>query len=472
MITPTEARVTSARPWLVLSVVLTATFMDLIDATIVSIVLPRIQADLGADFAAAQWMLAGYSLTFALTLITGGRLGDIYGRRRIFLIGVAGFTLASIVCGAAGSPVVLIVARLVQGLMAALMVPQVLSVIVIMIEAEKRAKAFALYGAVLSLANVSGPLLGALLTQFDVLGLGWRAIFYVNVPIGLFAFIGAARYMPESRSSHPLRVDLLGIALVSVASFALMFPLIQGGELGWPAWSIVMMAAALPVLALFAVSQRRAASPLVPPSLFRQRSFVVGLVMLLILFTGLASLFLVLNYGLQLGLGWSLIATALTGLGWPIGITLTSGIAQRFAATHGRLLIMIGLLIMTAGMVVLIMLMESDGTGVSYWTITLPVLGMGLGMGLCVSILTNVILADVPPDSAGAGSGVLNAVLQLGAAIGIAVVGALFAASAAGGTGAVLYSAASTTLWYNAASFLVAALLAALLPRAARGPQG
>ncbi|WP_246267160.1 MFS transporter [Nonomuraea typhae] len=471
MITPTEARVTPARPWLVLSVVLTATFMDLIDATIVSIVLPRIQESLGADFAAAQWMLAGYSLTFALTLITGGRLGDIYGRRRIFLIGVAGFTLASIVCGAAGSPVVLIVARLVQGLMAALMVPQVLSVIVIMFEAE-RARAFALYGAALSLANVSGPLLGALLTQFDVLGLGWRAIFYVNVPIGLFAFVGAARHMPESRSSHPLRVDLLGIALVSVVSFALMFPLIQGRELGWPAWSIVMMVAALPGLALFAVSQRRAAAPLVPPSLFRQRSFVVGLVLLLIVFTGLASLFLVLNYGLQLGLGWSLIATALTGLGWPIGITLTSGIAQRFAATHGRLLIIIGLLVMTAGMVVLIMLMESNGTGVSYWTITLPMLGMGLGMGLCVSILTNVILADVPPDSAGAGSGVLNAVLQLGAAIGIAVVGALFAAAAAGGTGALLYSAASDTLWYNAAAFLVAAVLAVLLPRTARGAQG
>lgn len=461
----------SAHRWPALSVVLTAAFMDLVDGTIVSVVLPRIQSDLGAGFAAAQWILAGYSLTFALMLITGGRLGDVFGRKRIFLIGVTGFTLASVVCGAAGDPVVLIVARLAQGLMAALMVPQVFSIIMVVFEPENRAKPFALYGIVLSVANISGPLLGAALAEYNVFGLHWRAIFYVNVPIGLFALIGAARYMPESRSEHPLKVDPPGIALVSLASFALMFPLIQGREAGWPAWAFVMMAAALPILALFALSQRRSGSPLVPLSLFSTRSFTVGLITLLVLFTGPASLFLVLNYGLQLGLGWSLITTALTGIGWPIGITMTSGIAQRFATAHGRLMIRTGLLIMTVGMVVLIALMHGYGSDVSYPAIALPVLGMGLGMGLCVPILTNVIVADVPTDSAGAASGVLNAVLQLGTTAGIALVGVVFFALADGRGGESLYAAAPATLWYNASAFLVAALLASLLPRAVRAPR-
>lgn len=474
--TTADARpVARADRWLALSVVLTAAFMDLVDGTIVSIALPRIQADLGAGYAAAQWILAGYSLTFALMLITGGRLGDIFGRKRVFLIGVAGFTIASIVCGAADTPGVLIGARLAQGLLAALMVPQVMSVIVIMFQQQNRVRAFALYGAVLSLANVSGPLLGALLTGYDVFGLGWRAIFCVNVPIGVLAFVGAALYMPESKSVHPLRVDFPGIVLISLTSLALMYPLIQGREAGWPLWMITAMVATLPILLVFAITQRRRdrrdGSALVPPGLFRKRSFVTGLIMLLVLFSGLASLFLVVNYSLQLGLGWSLIKTALTGLGWPIGIILTSGIAQRFATTHGRRLIRTGLLILAVGTVVLILLMNNYGPQVSYWSITLPMLLMGCGMGLCVSILTNVILAEVPSHSAGAGSGVLNAALQLGAAVGIAVVGVIFFSLSATGAGSPaenFVSAAATTLWYNAAVFFLTALLTSLLPRTAR----
>ncbi|WP_283132823.1 MFS transporter [Rhizohabitans arisaemae] len=453
---------------LALGVVLAAVFMDLVDGTIVAIVLPRIQSDLAASFAAAQWILAGYSLTFALTLIPGGRLGDVYGRKRIFLIGLAGFTLTSVVCGAAADPALLIGARLAQGAMAALMVPQAISIITIMFDPGSRAKAFGLYGAVLSLANVSGPLLGALLTQNDLLGLGWRAIFYVNVPIGLIAFAGAVRYMPESRAEQPLRIDIPGIALIGLASFTLMFPLIQGQESGRPLWAILMPIAAAPILVLFARCQRRADSPLVPPGLFRERTFTVGLVLMLILFTGPASLFLILNYGLQQGLGWTLTTTALTGLGWPIGITLTTGIAQRFASTHGRLLIGSGLLVMAASTTVLISVMTARGTAVSAWEIALPLLAAGLGMGMCVSLLTDVIVADIPADSAGAGSGVLNAVLQLGTAIGIALVGLIYAGLADPSGGAHPVTAAPTTLWYNAAAFLVAALLTPLLPRTAR----
>lgn len=418
------------RRWLALGVVLVAAFMDLMDGTIVSIALPRIQIDVGAGYAEAQWILAGYSLTFALVLITGGRLGDIYGRKRVFLVGVAGFVISSAICGAAPSAGVLVGARLAQGIFAAIMVPQVISVILTMFDGRERVRAFGLYAAVLSLANVGGPLIGALLAQYDVLGMGWRAIFFVNVPIGVLAFIGAAMLMPESRSEHPLRLDLKGVALISLAWFALMYPVVQGREAGWPAWMIVVLITSVPLLVLFAVLQRRRdradGSALVPPELFRYRSFAIGLVSLLIMFSGLASLFLVLTYDLQIGLGWSPLLTALTGLGWPVGIMLTSGIAQQKAATHGRRLIATGLIVMVAGMVVLIMLLDAAGPDVTFWHVALPVLGMGIGMGLCVSILTNVVLADVPLHSAGAGSGVTNAVLQLGTAVGVAIVGVIF----------------------------------------------
>jgi len=460
------------RPWLAFAVVLAAAFMDLVDGTIVSIALPRIQTDLQADYAAAQWILAGYSVTFALVLIPGGRLGDIYGRRRIFLIGVAAFTVASIACGAATTGPVLVVARLAQGVAAGLMVPQVMSVVVILFRNAERAKAFALYGVTLSLANVSGPLLGAVFTEYSLFDLGWRAIFYVNVPIGVLALLGALRWMPESRSDTPLRLDVAGIVLISLASFALMFPVIQGREAGWPIWMIVLLIAAVPLLWAFGVVEqrrdRRDSSALVPPDLLRQRSFVVGLVVLLIVFSALASLFLVLNYTLLTGYGWSPMRTALTGLGFPVGIFLTTGVAQRFAVTQGRRLIQIGLTVMAAGMVLLIWAFLSRGMEATVWLLAAPILVMGLGMGLCVSIVTTVVLADVPARSAGAGSGVTNAVLQLGAAVGIAIVGAIYFSLL---TSDNVADTAASTLWYNAAVLILAVLLTPFLPRAARSPE-
>ncbi|RSM78121.1 MFS transporter [Kibdelosporangium aridum] len=437
MATTTEASPpTSRHRWLALSVVLVAAFMDLMDATIVNIALPRIQTDLDAGYAQAQWILAGYSLTFALALITGGRLGDVYGRKRIFLIGVVGFVVASAVCGAASTPGLLIGARLAQGIFAAIMVPQVMSVILIMFDGRERVRAFGLYAAVLSLANVAGPLVGALLAQYDVLGLGWRAIFFVNVPIGVLAFVFGLLFMPESKADHPLRLDLAGVAVVSLASFALMYPVVQGREAGWPMWMVIVLIAAVPLFVLFAIMQRRRdradGSALVPPVLFRYRSFAIGLVSLLILFSGLASLFLVLTYDLQIGQGWSPMVTALTGIGWPVGIMLTSGIAQQKAATHGRRLIVIGLMILVVGMIVLIALLDAAGPDVTFWHVALPVLGMGTGMGLCVSILANVVLADVPLHAAGAGSGVTNAVIQLGTAVGVAIIGVIFFGLTAG----------------------------------------
>ncbi|MBB6174926.1 EmrB/QacA subfamily drug resistance transporter [Nocardiopsis mwathae] len=469
------------RKWGVLGVVLLALFMDLADATIVNIVLPRMQSSLGAEYAAAQWVLAGYSLTFALALITGGRLGDIFGRKRMFIIGMAGFTLASVLCGAAPTAEILIAGRLLQGATAALMVPQVMSIIVVLFDHADRAKAFVFYGITLSLANVSGPLLGAVLTEANLFGLEWRTIFYVNIPLGVLAIVLALWLMPESKAVDPLRPDLVGIVFISLAMLAIMFPLIQGRERGWDSWTIVPLVASVPLLLLFVVHQRHrdrtTGSALVPPSLFAHRSFTAGAVVMFVLFSGLASLFLVLTYNFQLGQGWSPMLTAVAIVSWPIGITLMSGVAQRYATTHGRRVIGIGLAVMLAGVLSLIAVLSTIGPAATWWQAALPVLVAGLGMGMCVPILTSVVLADVSEDSAGAASGVANAVMQLGTAMGVAVVGMLFfwlaTGDAAGAErGQVFSDAAATTLWYNAAAFLIALVMVPLLPRAAQPEPG
>lgn len=449
--------------------------MDNVDATILSIALPHIQNDLGADHTTAQWSLAGYVLAFALLLITGGRLGDAFGRRRLFLIGVAGFTAASVACGAATTPEMLIGGRLAQGAMAALMVPQVMSVIVTMFGPAERASAFSLLGAVLSVGSVSGPLLGGLLTEYDALGLGWRAIFYVNVPIGILAFGLAVWIMPETRSDRPLRLDLVGVALVTPATLGIMYPLVQGRAEGWPTWMFVAMAAAVVLLMLFVAQQRRRhrrdGSALVPPTLFRQRSFTVGVVVVLLVFSGVTSFFLVLTYHLQSGLGWTPLHTALVTLAWPVGITATTHLALRHGAAHGRRLIGTGALIMAAGTLVVIVSTLTSGAGLTWPHVAVAELVIGFGMGLCVPILTTVVLGDVPADDAGAGSGVVNTGIQLGTAVGIAIVGVVFFALVSTGTGAPadrFSSATATTLWYNAGVFALAALLSPLLPASRR----
>ncbi|MFI6508563.1 MFS transporter [Streptosporangium sp. NPDC050855] len=461
----------SRRRWIALGVVLSAAFMDNVDATILGIALPRIQRDLGAGHTAAQWSLAGYALAFALLLITGGRLGDIFGRRRLFLIGVAGFTAASVACGAAMTPEALVAGRLAQGAMAALMVPQVMSVIVTMFAPAERTLAFSLLGAVLSAGSVSAPLLGGLLTEYDVLGTGWRAIFYVNVPVGILAFCAALRFMPETRSDRPLRLDLTGVALVTLATLGIMYPLVQGPAEGLPAWTFAVTAGGVAVLGLFVVQQRRRhrrdGSALVPPTLFRRRSFTAGVVVVLLVFSGVTSFFLVLTYQLQSGLGWTPLRTALVTLAWPVGITATTHLALRHGAAHGRRLIGAGALTMAAGTLVMIACVRVLGAGLAWPHVAAAELVVGLGMGLCVPILTGVVLGDVPPDDAGAGSGVVNTGIQFGTAAGITVVGAVFFALVTAGTGDLadrFGAATATALWCNVGVFVLAALLSPLLP--------
>jgi EmrB/QacA subfamily drug resistance transporter len=264
-----------------LVVVALAFVMDLLDSTIVNVAIPSIQANLGASYSAIQWLVAGYSLAFALLLVTGGRMGDVYGYKKLFMIGVGGFTLASLFSGLAWSPNALIAARLLQGSMAALMVPQVMSLMQIMYKPEERGSINGLFGALGGMAASLGPIIGGLLIKFNIFGWDWRPIFLINVPIGIFGLVMASKYLPSGKSPHPLKLDLSGTFIIMIAMLLLVYPLIQGRELDWPTWSIVMLIASLPVFVFFAWWQKRkerlGQSPLVLPALFKSRSCSVGL---------------------------------------------------------------------------------------------------------------------------------------------------------------------------------------------------
>ncbi|MET9297502.1 DHA2 family efflux MFS transporter permease subunit [Streptomyces sp. NPDC003077] len=426
----------------ILVVVLVAIFVDVLDANIVNVAIPAIQTDLKASYSAIQWSLIGYTLPFALMLITGGRLGDIFGRRRLFLIGMTGFTLASAACGLAVSPGMLISARVVQGAMAAMMVPQVLSIITATIPPARRGGAFVLYGMIAGTANVSGPILGGILLEADLFGLDWRPIFLVNVPVGIAALVMAVKVLPESKSEHSLKLDPLGVALITAALLAVLYPLLQGRELHWPTWGWLLMGVALPLIVLFVLWQRRKqakdGSPLVPLSLFHRRGYSAGLVVMLTFLTAIIGYFLIFTLFLQQGFGFTALAAGVTSLPWPIGVTMAAIFVSNAGLRPSRHVVTLGALGMVAGLLLLILTLQLAGTGLSGWHLIPAQLVGGLGMGLVMAQATNVSLLKVPPSDSGAASGVFNAVMQTGSVAGVAVIGVIFFGAVSGhaGTGA------------------------------------
>jgi EmrB/QacA subfamily drug resistance transporter len=418
------------RRWIALAVVLSAAFMQLVDISIVNVAIPSIQRDLDATYSQIQWVLAGYQLAFAVSLITGGRLGDIFGRRRLFLVGMGCFTLASALCGLAQSPAMLIGSRVVQGLAGAMMFPQVLSVIQVTFPPRERGTAFGVFGAVVGLATIAGPLVGGLLIQGNLLGLDWRPIFLVNVPIGVAALTLALRFLPESRAPHALRLDLVGVALVTAGLLLLVYPLVEGRDLGWPRWTFASMLAAVPVLAAFARYERHKqaadGSPLVSLGLFRQRAFVAGLLVSVFLFMGISAFFLTFTIFLQIGLGFTALHAGLTTVPFAIGSALASAASVRLAPRLGRRILSLGALLLAAGMLGVIGTVHRYGVAIHSWQLLPSLLVCGLGLGSVVAPLVNVVLAGIRGQDAGSASGVLATVQQVGGAIGVAIIGVIF----------------------------------------------
>jgi EmrB/QacA subfamily drug resistance transporter len=426
------AGLTARQRTLALCVILLAFFMDVLDNTIVNVAIPSIQASLGASYASVQWIIAGYALTFALFLIAGGRLGDIFGYKWLFLAGMGGFVAASALCGLAVSTEMLIAARLLQGFMAAMMVPQILSTIQVMFTTTlERQGVSAFYGALAGIATVGGPIVGALLITGDVAGLGWRSIFLVNVPVGLAAIVLGALYVPDARSPHPLRVDYLGVAIIVVAMLMLMYPLIQGREVGWPAWTFASMAGSLVVFVLFAWYQvardRSGRPPLVVPRLFKARSFVAGIGLSGGFFAIVTGYFLIQTLFLQVGLGYSVLTAGLTTIPFSIGVSVAAGISGPVLVPRfGRNIVSAGPVVMAIGFALNIATVAYFGAVVTPWQLALPLLVSGIGMGFVVAPVYPFILAEVPIKDAGSASGVTSAVGQIGSAIGIATIGALY----------------------------------------------
>lgn len=425
------SKFTSRQRTIALIIVALAFVMDLLDTTIVNIAIPSIQADLGASYATIQWLIAGYSLAFATLLISGGRMGDVFGYKKLFMVGVAGFTFASLMNGLAWNSEGLIVFRLIQGAMAALMVPQVMSMMQVMYKPSERAGVMGIFGALAGIAASLGPVIGGILIHFNIFGLDWRPIFLINVPVGIFALFMAQRYLPDGKSPHPLHLDLTGTALVVVALFLLVFPLIQGRELDWPSWVFLMMAAAVPVLALFGKwlyhKDKKDHSALIPPVLLRVKTFLTGLLVNVIFQGAMAGFFLPFTLLLQIGLGYEVIKAALTGIPVAVGISLAIGLfGQKLIPKLGRYAMTFGTVVMALGLYVLYYFVHRHGLDTTPWEFAPGLLITGLGMGLIMSPIFAVVLTDVDHKHAGAASGVMNAVQQLGSAIGVAIIGVFF----------------------------------------------
>ncbi len=417
-------------PMLILAIVLSATFMQLVDVSIVNVAIPSIQRELHASYASVQLVLVLYQLSFATTLITGARLGDIFGRRRLFLIGMVGFTLASMACGAAPTPGVLVAARFVQGLASGLMFPQVLSVIQVTFEPAERGRAFGIFGATVGLATILGPLLGGALIQWNVFNLDWRAIFYVNVPVGIVAVVAAVRFLGESRAPRASRLDIPGVVIVTVGLLLLVYPLTEGRELGWPWWIWAMLVAAFPVLAGFAAYERwrtgAGRSPLVVMTLFRDRAFRVGLVLILLFMAGVPAFFFSFAIYLQLGLGFTALGSGLTSFAFAVGSGTTSALSDRFARRWGRRVLVVGALTLTVGMALILLTVHLVGTHPHIYDFTVAFLVAGAGLGLFIAPVINIVLAGIHSDAAGSASGVLATGQQIGGALGVALLGVIF----------------------------------------------
>ncbi|MFB6710695.1 MULTISPECIES: MFS transporter [unclassified Streptomyces] len=415
---------------LALPVILAGTFMVVLDFFIVNVAIPAVQSELGASTAQVQLIVAGYGLAYACGLITAGRLGDIFGRRRLYVIGLLLFTAASLVCGIAPDAPVLVLARVAQGIGAAVLSPQVLTILGVTYTGASRARAFTAYGLVLASASVGGQLIGGALIQADVAGLGWRSCFLINVPIGAAALLLTPKLISESRAEGASRLDIPGMVLVTLGLVAVVLPLVEGREAGWPAWTWVCLILAVPFLGAFLLHQRRLSasggSPLLDPGLFRQRAFTVGLLAVIVFYSGMASFFLVLALYLQQGRGLSALDSGLTFTVMGVGFFVTSVSGRRLGAWLGRQALALGGVLIAVGQLLLFLTVSRIGVEGNIWLLAPALLLDGAGMGMVMAPLNSTVLAGIPPRLAGAASGVLTTMMQVGNALGVALIGIIY----------------------------------------------
>src|SRR5579875_1418019 len=464
---PPAAAVPAARRvrrWAPLAVILTATGMAVLDFFIVNVALPDMQRSLRAGASTIEWVAAGYALTTAVLLIASGRLGDRFGRRRVFCLGLVLFTLASAACGVATDSTTLIVGRLLQGAGGALLSTNALSLIgVIYPAAADRARAMAAYATVMGFAAVGGQLIGGALLAVNPFGLGWRSCFLINLPVGVVAVLAARRVVPESRGEVS-SLDVPGVALVTAALTALVLPLVEGRQLGWPTWTWVSLGLVPPLAGAFAWQQRRVRHrgllPLLDRTLVALPAFRAGLLAQLVFWCGQASYFLILALFLQEGHGLTPMGAGGVFTVLAVPYVVTSMLAPALAARYGRNVVTAAALTLVAAHLTLIGTVAAWGTGGSVLALLPGLAVAGIGMGLGVAPLTGGLLSALRPEQAGAASGVLTTAQYVGSALGVAMVGIAFF----GGLGGGFAPAFQDGLWVLVGALSLVAVLSRRLP--------
>lgn len=419
---PARTSPTRAAMWLILGLVLVADALDMIDSTVTNIAAPTIEHDLGGGESLIKWLGSAYALSMGVLLVIGGRLGDKFGQRRLFLIGMTGFTLASAVCGLSPDPALMIVARAVQGAFGALLIPQGMAIMTKTFPRDMLRKAFSLFGPLLGVATVGGPILAGFVIDADIADLSWRPVFLVNILLGTAGTVMAARLLPRTGHDASVTVDGTGAALLGVTMFGLLFGLIEGSGGGWGPVPVVSLVVGAVFFVLFARRQRTAASPLIKPSLMKNRGFTSGLIVGLLYFAVTSGLVYVMSLFMQGALHSSPGDTALGLLPLTIGIIIAAGGCMALIKRLGRTLILIGMLITLAGGGWMLALVTAHGTDLSLWDLAPAVLVTGMGMGACFGTIFDIALGGIDPDEAGSASGSLSAIQQIAAGIGSATV--------------------------------------------------
>jgi EmrB/QacA subfamily drug resistance transporter len=456
------------RRWLAAIVMIVGALMDMIDVTIVNVALPTIRRDLHASATQLEWVVSGYMLAFAAALIIAGNLGDLLGRKRVFLGGVALFGLASLAAGLSGSGAELITARVVQGTGAAIMAPQVLATFRAIFSGGERGKAFGIYGAMLGFASAVGLLLGGVLTDANLFGWSWRAVFFVNVPVAVAALIAGLRFVPETRDPGARRPDVPGAVLLAGSLVAIVYPLLEGRQYGWPAWVWVMLAGGIAGLGALGVIEARRrgrrSAPLLRAGLFRVPAFAAGLALQLAFAAGMQGFFLSFALWLQAGEHFSPLKAGLTAVAFSVGSFIGAPAAVPLAQRHGRRVLATGGVLMAAGIVGVSLAAAHVGVNGSPWPVVPGLVVSGAGLALLIVPLVNVVLAAVPVEVAGGASGLFSTAQQLGGALGVALLGTVFFGYLNGHSfeAAIVHTAPCAV-----GAFVLCAILSLLLPRTA-----
>ena len=412
-------------PWIVLLVLCTGFFMILLDTTIVNVAIPAMSAGLNTTLDQILWVLNAYILVYAVLLITAGKLGDLFGQKQVFAIGLFVFTLASALCGLSRSPEQLIAARILQGVGGALLTPQTLAILTSIFPPERRGAAFGIWGGVAGLATVAGPTIGGAIITY----ISWQWIFFINVPIGIAALIATFLIIPDLRHGRHQGWDLVGVALATTGLFGIVFGLIEGERFNWgqiSSYAITIpevIGAGVALIVVFLIWERYQAQPLMPLSLFKDRNFAVANWIAAAISFGMLSMFLPLTIYLQSVRGFSALTAGLTIAPMSLTSMVFAPFAGRFAdRIGGKYILTVGISLFTIGVGSLAFVAGPDSTWINFLPSTIIA---GAGMGMTFAPMTTIAMRNIEPRVAGAASGVLNTIRQLGAAIGSAVVGAI-----------------------------------------------